>query len=315
MIKKDVDWIAVGILITAMMVWASSFIALKSAIGPIGPMSVIFGRMFIASLCFLYFIKGFMKLKFTKDDIKYIALMVAFEPCMYFIFEVKALQYTTAGQAGMITSMMPLITAVGAGIFLKELISKKLIIGSLVAVIGAVWLSISASGSESATNPLLGNTLEFFAMVCGAGYAISIRHLTKKFSALFLTAIQAFIGCIFFFPFALWEYNTIVMDFNQEALLWIAYLGVVVTLGGYGLFNYALSRVEASKASMFINLIPVFTLLLAFLILGEKLSFIEMVASVVILSGVFITQIPTERIKKAHLKRRARKRRLARERL
>lgn len=315
MIKKDVDWFAVGILITAMMVWASSFIALKSAIGPIGPMSVIFGRMFIASLCFLYFIKGFMKLKFTKDDIKYIALMVAFEPCMYFMFEVKALQYTTAGQAGMITSMMPLITAVGAGIFLKEIISKKLIIGSFVAVIGAVWLSVSASGSESATNPLLGNTLEFFAMICAAGYAISIRHLTKKFSALFLTAIQAFIGCLFFFPFALWEYNTTVMDFTQEALLWILYLGAVVTLGGYGLFNYALSRVEASKASMFINLIPVFTLLLAFLILGEKLTYIEMVASIVILSGVFITQIPTERIKKAHLKRKARKRRLARERL
>ncbi len=309
MLKKDVDWFAVGILIIAMMVWASSFIALKSAIGPLGPMSVIFGRMFVASLCFLYFIKSFMKLKFTKTDVKYIALMVIFEPCLYFVFEAKALQYTTAGQAGMITSMMPLITAIGAGIFLKEIISKKLVIGSLLAVSGAIWLSLSANGNESATNPLLGNTLEFFAMICGAGYAISIRHLTKKFSALFLTAIQAFIGCLFFLPFALWEYNTIVMEYNQEAILWVLYLGVVVTLGGYGLFNYALSRVEASKASMFVNLIPVFTLLLAFLILGEKLSFIEMVASSIILSGVFITQIPTERIKQAHLRRKARKRR------
>ncbi|MDA7848327.1 DMT family transporter [Sulfurospirillum sp.] len=307
MIKKDVDLVAVGILITAMMVWASSFIALKSAIGPIGPMSVIFGRMFVASLCFLYFIKSFLKLEFTKSDIKYIALMAMFEPCMYFIFEAKALQYTTAGQAGMITSMMPLITAIGAGIVLKEVISKKLIVGSLLAVSGAVWLSLSANGSESASNPLLGNTLEFFAMVCGAGYAISIKHLTKKFSALFLTAIQAFIGCIFFLPFALWEYNTMVMDFNQEAILWVVYLGVFVTLGGYGLFNYALSRVEASKASMFINLIPVFTLLFAFLILGEKLSFIEMIASLIILSGVFITQIPTERIKQARIRRKARK--------
>ena len=304
MVKKDVDWIAVGILITAMMVWSSSFIALKSAIGSIGPMSVIFGRMFVASLCFLYFIKSFFKLEFTKNDVKYIALMVMFEPCMYFIFEAKALQYTTAGQAGMITSMMPLIAAIGAGIVLKEIISKKLVIGSLLAVSGAVWLSLSANGNESASNPLLGNTLEFLAMICGAGYAISIRHLSKKFSALFLTAIQAFVGCIFFLPFALWEYNTMVMDFNQEALLWVVYLGVFVTLGGYGLFNYALSRVEASKASMFVNLIPVFTLLLAFLILGEKLSFIEMIASLIILSGVFITQIPTERINSYVKKRR-----------
>jgi len=300
--KNKIDWIAIGALVIAMIVWASSFIALKSAIGPIGPMTVIFGRMFIASLCFLYFIKSFSKLHFSKEDIKYILIMVLFEPCLYFIFEAKALQYTTAGQAGMITSMMPLMTAIAAGIFLKEIISKKLIIGSLIAAAGVIWLSLSAISSDSATNPILGNTLEFMAMICGAGYAISIRHLTKKFSPLFLTAIQAFVGFIFFLPFALWEYNTMTMDFNLTAILWIVYLGVFVTLGGYGLFNFALSRVEASKAGMFINLIPVFTLILAFLILGEKLTYIEMTASIVILLGVFITQIPMEKIKNRYKK-------------
>jgi len=305
--RKEIDWVAVGVLCTAMMVWASSFIALKSAIGPIGPMTVIFGRMFIASLCFLYFIKGFMKLSFTKKDIKYIALMVAFEPCLYFIFEAKALELTSAGQAGMITSMMPLITAFGAGIFLKEIISKRLVVGSLLAVAGAIWLSLSADSMENATNPMLGNFLEFFAMICGSGYAISIRYLSAKFSAIFLTAIQAFVGFIFFLPFAIWEYNTMEMNFTNEALLWIVYLGVFVTLGGYGLFNYALGRIEASKAAVYINLIPVFTVLLAFLILGEKLRFVEIVASAVILTGVFISQMPTEKIKAVRARRKARK--------
>jgi drug/metabolite transporter (DMT)-like permease len=311
--KIDIDWIAVAALVTATLVWASSFIALKSAIGPIGPFSVIFGRMFIASLCFVIFIKSFFRLKFTKDDIKYISLMVLFEPCLYFIFEAKALELTSAGQAGMITSMMPLITAIGAGIVLKEIITKKVIIGSLLAVSGAVWLSLSAGGDEHASNPLLGNTLEFFAMVCAAGYAISIRHLSEKFSALFLTAIQAFAGALFFLPFALWEYNTIEMNFTNEALLWMVYLGVIVTLGGYGLFNFALGRMEASKASIYINLIPVFAVILAYLLLGEELTFIGIIASGIILSGVFISQMPTQKLKKAHLKRKARKRRLARE--
>jgi drug/metabolite transporter (DMT)-like permease len=161
---------------------------------------------------------------------------------------------------------------------------------------------LSAVSTQSASNPLLGNTLELIAMICGAGYAISIRHLTKKFSPLFLTAIQAFVGFIFFLPFALWEYNTMTMDFNLTAILWIVYLGVFVTLGGYGLFNFALSRIEASKASMFINLIPVFTLMLAFLILEEKLTYVEMTASIVILLGVFITQIPMDKIKKRYKK-------------
>ncbi|NOX15233.1 MAG: DMT family transporter [Epsilonproteobacteria bacterium] len=302
MIKKDIDWLAVGALVTAMIVWASSFIALKSAIGPIGPMSVIFGRMLFASLCFVYFIKQFSKLKFTKEDIKYIAIMTLFEPSMYFIFEAKALQNTSAAQAGMITSMMPLITAIGAGIVLKEVITKKVILGAILAVIGAIWLSISATSASNATNPLLGNTLEFFAMICGAGYAISSRHLSAKFSPLFLTAIQAFVGAFFFLPLAIWEYNTIGMNITIDSVLWTAYLGVVVTLGGYGMFNFALSRMEVAKASVYINLIPVFTVILAFLILGEKLKFVQIVASGIILSGVFISQIPTVK-----LRRRAKK--------
>ena len=290
--SKKIDLLGIILLLTAMMTWASSFIALKSAIGPMGPMSVVFGRMIVASLCFVYFIKSFTKLEFTKKDVKYILLMTAFEPCLYFIFEAKALQYTTASQAGMITSMMPLMTAIGAGIALKEVIGKRLLTGSAIAVLGAIWLSLSAQSSENALNPLLGNTLEFLAMVCGAWYAIAIRYLSQRFSALFLTAAQAFVGAIFFLPLALWEYNTLEMHPTMETFGWILYLGVVVTIGGYGMFNLALSRIEASKASVFVNLIPVFTVFLAYLFLGETLNPTEMMASGVILFGVVVSQMP-----------------------
>jgi len=296
-VKKNIDWLGVGALVVAMMVWATSFVALKSAIGPLGPMSVIFFRMFFASLCFIYFIKQFTKLSFTKDDLKYIAIMTLFEPCMYFIFEAKALQNTSAAQAGIITSMMPLITAVGAGVILKEVITRRVIIGAVLAVVGAVWLSLSASSSESAINPLLGNTLEFLAMVCGAGYAISARALSAKFSPLFLTSIQAFIGALFFLPFAIYEYNTIEMHITQSAFLWTLYLGVVVTLGGYGMFNFALGRIEASKASVYINLIPVFAVIVAYLFLGERLKFVQFLASGVILMGVAVSQMPTLKLR------------------
>jgi drug/metabolite transporter (DMT)-like permease len=299
--SQKIDLFGMVLLLIAMLTWASSFIALKSAIGPLGPMSVVFGRMVVSSLCFVYFIKGFLKLEFTKKDIKYILLMTAFEPCLYFIFEAKALQYTTASQAGMITSMMPLMTAIGAGIVLKEVITKKVMIGSLVAVLGAIWLSLSAQSSEHASNPLLGNFLEFLAMICGAWYAIAIRYLTQRFSALFLTAVQGFVGAIFFFPLAIWEYNTISMNVTNEALLWVLYLGVVVTIGGYGMFNLALSRIEASRASVFVNLIPVFTVILAYLFLGEVLKPTEIIASMVILCGVAISQMPALKREKSLL--------------
>ena len=70
------------------------------------------------------------------------------------------------------------------------------------------------------------------------------------------------------------------------------YLGIVVTIGGYGMFNLALSRIEASRASVFVNLIPVFTVILAYLFLGEVLKPVELIASGVILCGVVISQLP-----------------------
>jgi drug/metabolite transporter (DMT)-like permease len=285
-------------LVFAMFIWGSSFIALKSAMADLGEFTVIFFRMLIASFCFIYFIKDFIKYNFTKSDIKFILLLTLFEPCLYFIFEAKALLYTSASQAGMITSLMPLITAMSAGYFLKEIISRQLIFGSLIAMIGAVWLSVQATTTVSAPDPMLGNFLELCAMVCGAGYTIVARYLIDKYSALFITAIQAFVGAIFFFPFFLFEYFTVDMNYTTEAISWLVYLGVVVTLGGYGLYNFALTKIEASKAAMFINLIPVFTLFLAFFILGEKLSSKELIACTVILCGVLISQISVRKLRR-----------------
>ena len=67
-------------------------------------------------------------------------------------------------------------------------------------------------------------------------------------------------------------------------------------MGGYGLYNYALTKIEASKAAVFIYLIPVFTLILAYLILGEKLSTVEFIACFTILFGVFISETPLKKI-------------------
>ncbi|QKF65591.1 EamA/RhaT family transporter [Arcobacter venerupis] len=198
----------------------------------------------------------------------------------------------------MITSLMPIITAMAAGYFLKEIISKQLIIGSLIAMSAAIWLSLQGSTSISSPNPLLGNFFELLAMACGAGYTITARYLSNKYSALFITAIQVFIGAIFFTPLFIYEYNTIPMNFTFNSFLWTIYLGVVVTLAGYGLYNYALTKIPASKAAVFIYLIPVFTLILAYFVLNEKLSFFEFIACFVIMFGVFVSEVSSSWFKK-----------------
>ena len=88
------DWMPRIGLTGAALLWASSFIALKMAFCAYDPMVVIFGRMAIASVCFLFFIGRFRRIEYRPGDLKWLAFMAFCEPCLYFIFEAMALKNT-----------------------------------------------------------------------------------------------------------------------------------------------------------------------------------------------------------------------------
>lgn len=276
-------------LIMAMLLWASSFVALKLAFRGYHPMQVIFGRMFIASLCFLPFIPSFRKLNWRRRDVKYLLIMAICEPCLYFIFEARALELTSASQAGMITAMLPLLVAILAWALLKEQISRQTQAGFVVAIFGAGWLGLASDTGASAPNPLLGNLCEFLAMVCAAGYTVALKHLTSNYPPLFLTAFQAFIGSLFFFPFMLVPGVGFPTGSETVPLLAVIYLGTFITFGAYGCYNFGVSRIPASQAAGYVNLIPVFSVLLGMAVLGDTLNLPQWLACGLVFSGVGIS--------------------------
>ncbi|HCY86980.1 MAG TPA: EamA family transporter [Desulfobacteraceae bacterium] len=279
-------------LLIAMVLWASTFVALKLAFRAYDPMVVIFGRMLIASLCALFVPFVFKAIKkVRKEDIKFILLMAFCEPCLYFIFEAKALVYTSASQAGIITAMMPLMTAFGAWFFLKETLSFKICIGFGVAATGAVWLTLASPPTPHGPNPMLGNFLEFLAMACASGYGLCCKRLTNRnYNPFFLAFTQCFIGAIFYFPLLFLPGTELPTMVDPVSLSAVVYLGVVVTVGAYGLYNFGVSRIPASQAGAFANLIPVISLVLSALVLGERFTAVQYLASSVVLAGVILTQ-------------------------
>lgn len=277
-------------LTIAMVLWASSFVALKLAFQGFSPMVVIWGRMVIGSLCFIFFYRQLRSVRLQRKDLKYLLFMAVCEPCIYFIFEAKALELTTASQAGLITSMVPLMVALGAYLLLKETITRRTILGFSIAILGACWLSLSAEGSETAPNPPLGNFLEFLAMVAATGYTLFLKHLSARYSPLFLTAVQSWIGAIFFSFFLFSPNINIPTEFPFIPTMAVLYLGSFVTLGAYLLYNFGVSKIPANKASAYINLIPVFAIILGFLILGETFTVPQYCASALVLLGVYISQ-------------------------
>ncbi|PHR24554.1 MAG: EamA family transporter [Desulfotalea sp.] len=278
-------------LVTAMVLWSSSFIALKIAFRAYDPMFVIFGRMLVGSLCFLLIGKRITRsLKYQKGDYKLILFMAFCEPCLYFIFEAKAIENTTASQAGIITAMLPILVMITAGLFLKERVSRRAYLGALTAVTGVLWLTFASSPSSDAPNPMLGNFLEFLAMVCATGYTIALKSLTNRYSPFFLTAIQALLGTIFYFPLLFLPSTQLPRHFDSTSAMAIVYLGAVITLGAYGLYNYGIKYVPANKGAIYVNLIPIFSVILGCLILDESFSIYQFFAGSLILTGVYLSQ-------------------------
>ncbi len=281
-------------ILAATILWASSFIALKTAFTVYDPMVVIFGRMIIALIFILLFFKPLRNFRFRKKDVKFFLFLGFCEPCLYFVFEAIALQNTSASQAGMVTATLPLIVAIPAWLFLKEEMNARKIIGFALAVAGVVLLSIGSDVTENAPNPLFGNFMEFMAMVAASGYIITMRHLSTNYSSLFVTFFQAFIGSVFFLPLLALPTTTLPTSFELTPVLAVIYLGIFVTFGAYGSYNYAISKIPASQATAFINLIPVFTLIMGVLILGDQLTLMQGVAVVIVFLGIYVSQMKSK---------------------
>jgi len=275
----------------AVLLWSSSFIALKLAFERFDPLVVIFGRMIVASLCFLFVFKRLRKsVTYLPGDWKLLLFMGVCEPGLYFVFEAYALTYTDASQAGMICALLPLMVAVCARYVLGESLTKRTLAGFGLAIVGAVILSTVADSTKTASNPLLGNFLEFLAMICACGYMIAFKRLMVRYTSWFLTMIQAFIGAVFYSLLLLLPTTHLPTHIDVTGAAIIFYLGFFVTIMAYGLYNYGMSKIPAGQASSFINLIPVITLILGMVLLDERLNWMQYAASLVVVAGVFISQ-------------------------
>lgn len=273
-----------------MLLWGSSFVAFKFAVMVFDPIVIVFARMLLSSLLFLVAYRSWWPASWQRKDMGLMVFMALCEPCFYFVFEGQALTYTTASQAGMVAATLPLLVAVCSGVYLGELLRTKSWCGLVLSLCGVTWVSITGSATDVAPQPLLGNFLEFLAMMCAAGYTVSMKKLCATYSPWFLTAVQSFIGCVFFLPLLFLPSTNPPQSFPVAPSLAVLYLGTFISIGAYGLYNFGISKLPAWQASAFVNLIPVFSMFLGWLCLGEHFNFSQFIGVIMVFAGVLLSQ-------------------------
>ncbi|NVJ51126.1 MAG: DMT family transporter [Gammaproteobacteria bacterium] len=293
--QAKADAVALAALILAILIWASSFVFMKIAVAEFGPMLTVFLRMILASAVLFFFIPVFRKESYQAGDWKWFLALALCEPCLYFVFEGLALTYTTASEAGMITSLQPLMVAVAAFYFLQEKLNARLLTGCGVAVAGAALLSLTGEASESAPNPMLGNFLELIAIAFAAAYSIVARRLMHRYSPLFLTGIQTFVGSVFFLPAVLLSGDSIPASVTWDGAMAVLFLAWGVNIIAFTCYNFSLGKMPASQAGAWLNLLPLACLFFGWLLLDETLTLLQYAGAAIVLVGVIISQTKPRR--------------------
>lgn len=285
MFSKNIKWVYLGILA---LVWGSSFILMKKALLGLTPIQLGALRIIISAV-FLLLI-GFKSLKrIEKHQWKYIAYTAAlgtFFPAFMFAF---AVSYLDSSIVAILNSLTPFNTLIfGAWVF-GFAIKKKQFIGILIGLVGTLILILNGAN----LNPDQNYWFAFLIFLASIGYAFNVNMIKKhlnEVSALGITAgnfvlmlVPAFIILIstgFFTEFEMTKTN-------MSSLGYISVLAVLGTGIAKVLFNKIVQMSSPIFASSVTYLIPLVAVVWGILD-GEKLSFIQAIAGVVILLGVYL---------------------------
>ncbi|MBN2626361.1 MAG: DMT family transporter [Spirochaetales bacterium] len=289
--KDRNNLIAYMSLAGAVLFWGSAYPAAYYLVNRYSLWTIMLIRLVIASIAFLFVPRRFIRSEYRRGDWKKLLPMVLFMPCFYFFFETSALQYTSSVQAGVIAGALPLFVTVGAVLFLKEKAGLPQIAGLALSLGGVIMLTLFNGEVPPGTNPLLGNGLELLAMVCAAGNMLLLKDLYSRYSPAYLTRLQNWGGAIFFLPGLGHLKDFAVSRAPGTELAVLLFLGVACSFGAYFLYNDAQSRIKASSASISINMVPVVALVLGRIFLGETLNQAQLLSSLAVIGGVFLSQL------------------------
>ncbi|MFQ5982441.1 MAG: DMT family transporter [Woeseiaceae bacterium] len=201
-----------------------------------------------------------------------------------------ALNFTTALNVSLINAVQPTLTVLLAVVFLKDRINKNNILGIVSALLGvAIMLS---TGDWTVLVNLefnVGDLIALAAMFGFASYALNLRKLPKELSVLESLFGITVAGSILLLPFYVLEsmfYATV--PIRASTIIVIIALALLVSVFGNLMWNIGNQIIGASRASIFINLIPLFGAILAVTFLGETILVYHVAGAIMICLGVWL---------------------------
>lgn len=208
---------------------------------------------------------------------------------LHFAFWIASLKYTSVASSVVLVTTHPIFVGIGARIFLNEPLRTPLILGILLSVLGC---GLIGYGDFLFTQEaLVGDGLALLGAMAASGYFLVGRRMREQQNLLtYIFPVYSTSGLILIFLSLLFQKPF--FGYSANTYLWMILLALIPQLIGHTTFNWALKFLPASMVAITILGEPVGSTLLAYLILGERLTVFKMLGGVCILSGILIAFTP-----------------------
>ncbi|MEI7829461.1 MAG: DMT family transporter [Prolixibacteraceae bacterium] len=289
---QEKKWLVYLSVIFAMIFWAFSFVWVKEVYAVYGPLTTVLFRLLIASALLLAFAKITGNLvKIERKDLNTFILLSFFEPFLYFMGESFGLKYVSSTIGAIIVATIPLFSPIAASRFHGEKISFRTFIGILLSFFGVSIVVLDSSFSFTASP--LGIALEFLAVLSAVFYTVVLKKLAVKYNPTTIITYQNLFGIIYFLPlWLIFEYRDFTsIPFNFTAFAGILKLAVFGSCIAFIFYAHSVKRLGINRVNIFINIIPVFTAILAWYILDDPLTLRKFVGIIVVIAGLLVAQV------------------------
>jgi len=266
-------------------IWGLSFLSIKTAMNVIPPISLGLIRFIIACLILLALFAAKRRMpRLAMKDLPLMAGTGLLGVTLYFIGENNGVKLLSASEASIIVGTIPVLTMLAERVFTRSRLTTGQYAGAGLSAVGVSLIVVESLRLSPAPLGYLYMTLAALSWV---GYAFVTRPLLIKYESLEVTFWQSLFGAIGFVPFALFE-RVEWAAVTPVIVLNVLYLGVFCSAIGYLFYVSSLKALGAGVSSVFINLIPVVSVAASFLILGERLSPVQLAGGAVAVGGVYL---------------------------
>jgi len=270
------------------LVWGSTFVISKGLMAFLQPLQLMLLRFTLAYIA-LWLVHPHWYFKW-REEWRFL-LMALFANTLYCWAENTALTLTQASNVSILVTTSPLVTALILAVFCKEKLSLRQTFSFGVAFVGVVLVVFNGAFALH-LNPM-GDLLALLAAVSWSAYSMLLRRWSESYPSVLITRKLMFYGILTVLPMVIAsgkpiDFASLFVPVNFAKL---CYLGLLGSATCYMLWSSAVAKIGVLSANMYVNMVPLVTLVVSALVLGEKITFVGFVGIVLIIFGMIFASV------------------------